>query len=87
LPEDALELIRKIERDLLDLAARVNLEDERIHYDIKNLHDEVGRLKESVGGMITEDRFKPVEKIVLGGAALVLISVFTAILAIVIRSS
>lgn len=87
MPEDPLDLIRKIEHDLFDLAARVNLDNAGVHNDIKNLYSEVGRLKDSVAKTITEERFKPVERIVLGGAAMILVAVFTAIIAIVIRSS
>lgn len=81
------DVIRDLEDKLRDLSSRLDLSDERIRSDIREIRADVERLKTTEPNLVTIDRFRPVERLVLGGAGLLLIAVVTALASIVIRGS
>lgn len=97
---DLEKIVHELEIGLLNLRSHVDLENQKIQSDIvamgtalEELKDKQKELAESLKtqaeetteNFVSNERYKPVEKIVLGGAGLVLIAVLTAIVALVVK--
>jgi len=80
------EVVRDLERRVGELSAHVDLSNEKVRSDIRAISSDVERLKEASPTFVTHDRYRPVERLVLGGAGLILIAVVTALVSIVVRS-
>ncbi len=77
--------IARIEASIAALKAETTLADTQIRSDIDAIEKDVVLLKEADKQFVSIERFKPVEKLVLGFAGLVLVAVVMAIVALVIR--
>lgn len=78
--------LRDLERRLDRLEAKVDLADQGIRSDIVAMRGDLQLLKEQHSGFVPLIRYMPVERIVFGLVALVLIAVTTAIVSLVVRS-
>ena len=74
--------IRAIE-DKLDA---LELRHSETRSDVRSIREDVERLKDDAPKYVTHDRFRPVERIALGLVGAVLLTVVTAILALVIQT-
>lgn len=98
--EDVGQIIHNLELGLVNLRSHVDLENAKIRGDIITMTNAVNELKSSQAGLsaalkdqadedkgnyVTNERYKTVERIVLGGAGFVLIAVLTAIVALVVK--
>jgi hypothetical protein len=97
---DLDKIVHELEIGLINLRSHVDLQNQKVQADINTLvtaldelkekqrvlsEDFRGKSEENVATFVTNERYKPVEKIVLGGAGLVLVAVLTAIVALVLR--
>lgn len=97
---DLDKIVHELEIGLINLRSHVDLQNQKVQADINTLVTALNELKEkqqalsdgikdqneeNVQVFVSNERYKPVEKIVLGGAGLVLIAVLTAVVALVLR--
>jgi hypothetical protein len=97
---DLDQIVRELEIGLLNLRSHVDLQNQKVQADINSLVSALDELKQKQQALsvevkdqaeensqvfVSNERYKPVEKIVLGGAGLVLVAVLTAIVALVLR--
>jgi len=80
------EALHALERQLDRLEDKV-AQNQQIHVsDFEAVHVELNALKEASEKHITMDRYRPVERLVFGAVALILIGVVTSLIALVVRS-
>lgn len=84
--DDLPTLIRVVERDLDRLESKVENHIEIHVSDIEHLRQEIKVLAEARSGLVTIERYRPVERVVFGFIALVLIAVVTSLVALVVRA-
>jgi hypothetical protein len=77
--------IARIEASIAALRAETTLADTKIRSDVDSIAKDVELLKAADGKFVTQERFQPVEKLVLGFAGLVLVAVVMAVIALVVR--
>jgi D-ribose pyranose/furanose isomerase RbsD len=97
---DLDQIVRELEIGLINLRSHVDLQNQKVQADINTMVAALDELKqrqkalseefkdqteENAQVFVSNERYKPVEKIVLGGAGLVLIAVLTAVVALVLR--
>jgi transcriptional regulator of heat shock response len=97
---DLDKIVHELEIGLINLRSHVDLQNQKVQADINTLVGALDELKEkqrvlseefreksdeNIQVFVSNERYKPVEKIVLGGAGLVLIAVLTAVVALVLR--
>lgn len=75
----------RIDATIAQLRAETRLADVQIQADLDAVEKDVELLKAADGKFVTNERFQPVEKLVLGFAGLVLVAVIMAVVALVIR--
>lgn len=100
MPGDLETIVHELEIGLLSLRSHVDLENSRIQHDISTMGTALEALKKKqeeltvaqkeqdedfTDRFVSNERYKPVERLVLGGAGLILIAVVTAIVALVVR--
>jgi len=78
--------VRDLERRIDRLESKVNLADQGIRADIAAIRADIERIKEAHEGFVPLIRYMPVERVVFGLVALVLIAVTTAIVSLVVRT-
>jgi transcriptional regulator of heat shock response len=97
---DLDKIVHELEIGLINLRSHVDLQNQKVQADINTLVTALNELKEkqqalsdgvkdqneeNIQVFVSNERYRPVEKIVLGGAGLVLIAVLTAVVALVLR--
>lgn len=75
-----LRLLADIQARVADLAAHVQDQDAVIRQDLALIKQDVARLRELSGTYITRTEFTPVQKVVYGGVALLLVTIVTWVL-------
>jgi hypothetical protein len=82
---DEAEALHALERQVDRLENKV-AQNQQIHVsDFEAVHVELNNLRDVSDKHITLDRYRPVERLVFGAVALVLIGVVTSLIALVVR--
>lgn len=89
--DDLPALFHSIERRLDALAAHVDRRDDALTSEVEGIKDDVLRLERAVtdapARFVSLDRYGPVERLVYGVTAAILLTVVGAVLALVIQGS
>jgi hypothetical protein len=78
--------VRDLERRIDRLESKVDLADQGIRADLEAIRADIERIKDAHEGFVPLIRYMPVERVVFGLVALVLIAVTTAIVSLVVRT-
>lgn len=85
--EDPIEArVRELEQTITRLSGLVASGDDQIKIEISNLQKEVDGLKEDLNEKVHVSRYVIVEKIVFGVVGLIVMTVFAALVSLVVQS-
>ena len=78
--------LHDLERRVDRIEAKVDLSDQGLRNDIDGIRADIRRLTEERGAFVPLMRYVPVERVVYGLVSVTLLSVATALVALVVRS-
>lgn len=85
--EDIIEArVRELERTITRLEGLLSSGDERIKFEIETLKNELAKLEAELGEKVHVSRYVVVEKIVFGVVGLIVMTVFAALVSLVVQS-
>ena len=85
--EDVIEArVRELERTITRLEGLLASGDERIKFELETLKNELSKLEAELGEKVHVSRYVVVEKIVFGVVGLIVMTVFAALVSLVVQS-
>ena len=85
--EDIIEArVRELERTITRLEGLLSAGDEKIKYELETLKNELSKLELELSEKVHVSRYVIVEKIVFGVVGLIVMTVFAALVSLVVQS-